>query len=101
MAGAFRDIPSPDVPDASSTSRIIQQVGGSFGSAILALILANSLTSHHATAAATTALAFNTAFWWAIALTAIAFIPALLLPAVKRPPAQPDTTARKTEAVAR
>src|SRR5262249_5059332 len=79
MAGAFRDIPSPDVPDASSTCRIIQQVGGSFGSAILALILARALASHHL-AAATRALAFHTAFWWAIALTALALVPAVLLP---------------------
>ena len=47
-AGAFRDIPPGDVPDASSTTRIVQFIGGSFGSAILALILASSLTSHHA-----------------------------------------------------
>jgi EmrB/QacA subfamily drug resistance transporter len=93
-AGAFRDIPSPDVPDASSTTRIIQQVGGSFGSAILALILAGALTSHYAATAAASALAFNTAFWWAIAFTAIALIPALLLPAVQTPPAGQDTTAR-------
>jgi hypothetical protein len=28
------------VPDASSTTRIMQQVGGSFGTAVLAVILA-------------------------------------------------------------
>ncbi len=86
-AGAFRDIPPGDVPDASSTTRIIQFIGGSFGSATLALILAGALTSHHAATATASALAFNTAFWWAIALTAIALIPAVLLPAVKTPPA--------------
>lgn len=81
-AGAFRDTPPGDVPDASSTTRIIQFIGGSFGSAVLALILASALTSHHAATATATAvaLAFNTAFWWAIALTAIALIPAVLLP---------------------
>jgi EmrB/QacA subfamily drug resistance transporter len=80
MAGAFRDIPPGDVPDASITTRIIQQVGGSFGSVILTLILASALLSHHATTAAARALGFHTAFWWAIALTALALIPALLLP---------------------
>jgi EmrB/QacA subfamily drug resistance transporter len=86
MAGAFRDIPSGDVPDASGTTRIIQQVGGSFGSAILALILASALASHHAATATARGLAFNTAFWWAIALTALALIPAILLPAVRTRP---------------
>jgi EmrB/QacA subfamily drug resistance transporter len=94
MAGAFRDIPPGDVPDASSTTRIIQQVGGSFGSAILALVLARALTSHHAVTPAALALAFNTAFWWAIVFTVLALIPAVLLPAVKTPPAGQDTAAR-------
>jgi EmrB/QacA subfamily drug resistance transporter len=91
MAGSFRDIPHRDVPDASSTSRIIQQVGGSFGSAALALILADALTSHHAATAAARALAFHTAFRWSVALTALAIIPALLLPADKPPAVEQDT----------
>jgi EmrB/QacA subfamily drug resistance transporter len=80
MAGAFRDIPSGDVPDASTTTRIIQQVGGSFGAVILTLILTSALLSHHAATAAARALAFHTAFWWAIGLTVLALIPALMLP---------------------
>src|SRR5262245_20161121 len=82
-------------PDASSTCRIIQQVGASFGSAILALILARALASHPLAAAATRALAFHTAFWWAIALTALALIPAVLLPGriarARRAEAFPET----------
>jgi EmrB/QacA subfamily drug resistance transporter len=85
MVGAFREVPPHDVPDASSTTRIIQQVGGSFGSAILALILASALTGGRAATAAARGLAFNTAFWWAIAFTALALIPAVLLPAAKTP----------------
>jgi hypothetical protein len=76
------------VPDASSTTRIIQQVGGSFGSAILALILASALASHHAATATARGLACNTAFWWAIGLTALALISAVRLPAAKTPPGQ-------------
>ncbi len=79
------------MPDASSTTRIIQQVGGSFGSAILAFILASVLTSHHAVTAAARASAFDTAFWWAIALTALALVPAILLPAGKAQPAAQNT----------
>jgi hypothetical protein len=81
VAGAFRDIPSEDVPDASSTTRIVQQVGGSFGSAVLALILASALLSHRAVTPAVRGLAFDTAFWWAIGLTALALVPAVLLQA--------------------
>jgi MFS family permease len=84
VAGAFRDIPSEDVPDASSTTRIVQQIGGSFGSAVLALILASALLSHRAVTPAARGLAFDTAFWWATGLTALALLPAVLLPAAKK-----------------
>jgi hypothetical protein len=39
MAGAFTGLPRESVPDASSVTRIMQQVGGSFGTAVLAVIL--------------------------------------------------------------
>jgi len=40
MASGFRDLQADEVPDASSTTRILQQIGGSFGTAVLAVILA-------------------------------------------------------------
>jgi EmrB/QacA subfamily drug resistance transporter len=81
QAGAFREIKPGDVPDASSTTRIVQQVGGSFGAAVLTLILVNATAHHEAITAAGRGLAFNAAFWWAIAVAALTFLPALLLPA--------------------
>jgi hypothetical protein len=86
VAGAFRDMPSEDVPDASSTTRIVQQVGGSFGAAILAVILASALLSHRAVTPAARGMAFDTAFWCAIGLTAVALLPAGFLPAARKPP---------------
>jgi EmrB/QacA subfamily drug resistance transporter len=83
QAGAFRDIPPASVPDASSTTRIVQQVGGSLGSAVLALILSTEL-AHHAATAAGRGLAFDTAFWWAIGLGALALLPAFFLPAARK-----------------
>jgi EmrB/QacA subfamily drug resistance transporter len=90
MAGAFRGIPPAEVPDASSTTRIVQQVGGSFGAAVLAVILAHQLLSRGAATAAAAGHAFNTAFWWAIGLGLLAFIPALLLPTAVAPKADPS-----------
>jgi hypothetical protein len=65
-------------------------VGGSFGAAVLAVILAGELLSHHALTAAARGLAFDTAFWWAIGLTALTLLPALLLPAVTRQKEKPN-----------
>jgi len=97
QAGAFRNIAPASVPDASSTTRIAQQVGGSLGSAVLALILSSALLARHATTAAGRGLAFDTAFWWAIALGALALLPALLLPAARK---KDDGPARAPEPVA-
>ena len=57
-------------------TRIAQQVGASFGVAIVAVVL-QSLLAHGAVNA------FHTAFWWAFGITVAAFIPALALPAAR------------------
>jgi len=75
MVGAFQGVPKADLPDGSSTIRIIQQVGGAFGAAILVLIL-----SHAALTVTVPSQAFNIAFWWSIGFVALAFIPAIFLP---------------------
>ncbi len=77
MAGAFKDVPSADIPDASSTTRIVQQVGGSFGVAVLSAILITGLITHGATGQS---LAYHAAFWWSIGFTVLAAIPAFFLP---------------------
>ncbi len=80
MAGAFQGVPHQDVPDASTAMRIVQQVGGSFGAAVLAVILASQLASHAVLTTAARVAAFDTSFWWAIGFTILALAPALLLP---------------------
>ena len=91
MAGAFQDVAQAEVPDASSTTRIVQQVGGSFGTSVLAVILAHQLLSHAAVTAAARGHAFNTAFWWAIGFGLLALIPALLLPTAVTHKPDPST----------
>jgi predicted cobalt transporter CbtA len=64
-----------DRPQTPNT-RIAQQVGTSFGIAIVAVAL-QSLLAHGATNA------FQGAFWWTIGITGAALIPALVLPAAR------------------
>ena len=80
MAGAFQGVPHQEVPDASTMMRIVQQVGGSFGAAVLAVILASQLASHSILTATFRVAAFDTSFWWAIGFTVLALAPAVLLP---------------------
>ena len=83
MATAFTGLAPAQVPHASSATRILQQVGGSFGTAVLTVILELQLTSGStAGAAARTAglaTAFSHTFWWATGFTVIGALPALLL----------------------
>lgn len=79
MAGAFQGVPSTELPDASSTIRIIQQVGGALGTTVLTLIL-----SHAFLTASAPIQAYNVAFWWSIGFVALALIPTLFLPKLVR-----------------
>jgi EmrB/QacA subfamily drug resistance transporter len=73
MSVAYQDIPRAAIPHATMNTRIAQQVGTSFGIAIVAVVL-QSLLGHGATRA------FQGAFWWAAGITIAALIPALGLP---------------------
>jgi EmrB/QacA subfamily drug resistance transporter len=81
MSVAYYDIEPADIPHATMNTRIAQQVGASFGVAIVAVVL-QSLLAHGAVDA------FHTAFWWAFGITVAAFVPALALPSA-RPGATP------------
>ena len=87
-AAAYLGLGREQIPHASSVTRIMQQVGGAFGTAILAMILSTEIKAHHAAGLAGQASAFGTAFWWSLGFTVIAIIPALALPgrAKARPP---------------
>jgi hypothetical protein len=76
MSVAYQDVPPAGIPHATMNTRITQQVGASFGIAIVAIAL-QSLLAHGATSA------FHGAFWWATGITAAALIPALALPAAR------------------
>ena len=60
--------------------RIFQQIGASFGTAVLAVILQQQSTAHAAGGSAGLAAAFGTTFRWTVGFTALAFVPALLMP---------------------
>jgi hypothetical protein len=89
MSVAYYDVERSDIPHATMTTRISQQVGASFGIAVVAVVL-QSLLAHGA------AGAFHTAFWWAFGITVAAFVPALALPRAR--PAETPPAARTRQA---
>jgi EmrB/QacA subfamily drug resistance transporter len=72
---AYIDIRKDQMPHASAITRIVQQLGAAFGTALVAVILTTATTQTNAEAG------FDAAFWWIIATSIAAAAIALLLPA--------------------
>jgi EmrB/QacA subfamily drug resistance transporter len=107
MAAAYQDLPTSAIPAVTSTLNTVQRLGGSIGTALLAVTLQGAIAHQapglsggavlgplppaaRAQLAPALAGAFGAAFWVAFALTAAALIPALLLPR-KQSASQPST----------
>ncbi|MFI9275751.1 MDR family MFS transporter [Kitasatospora sp. NPDC052896] len=93
---AYVGLGREEIPHASIITRVTQQVGGSMGTAVLAVILQRTAAGAHTPGAL--AGAFGDAFWWAFAFTAAAVPVSLLLP-TRRPqpaPREAATEARTT-----
>jgi len=85
MSSAYTGLKREDVPHASSATRIFQNIGGAFGSAILSTVLQRRM-ANHASDPHVVADAFNVAFMWMTAFAIVAAIPALFLPMYERTP---------------
>lgn len=78
MAGAYQGLRRDQIPGATGLTSVIQRIGGSFGTAVLAVILQR--VSADATTPHALAGAFGDTFWWTVGFALIALIPAWLLP---------------------
>jgi EmrB/QacA subfamily drug resistance transporter len=74
MAGAYQGLNRAEIADASISTRASQQIGGSFGGGVLAVVLSGQL-AHHAGARG-----YDVTFWWTIGFTVVAILLALRLP---------------------
>jgi EmrB/QacA subfamily drug resistance transporter len=82
-SAAYVGLDHGDIPNASIIVPITQQIGGSFGTAVLAMILQGSVSG--ARNADELTRAFGTTFWWSIGFTALAVPLCLLLPGRPKP----------------
>ncbi|MER5466069.1 MDR family MFS transporter [Streptomyces sp. NPDC002668] len=85
---AFVGMEHKEIPDASIITRVAQQIGGSVGIAVLAVILQHTAGDAHTPGAL--ADGFDDAFWWSVAFTAVAVPLCLLLPGRPKPLAPAD-----------
>jgi EmrB/QacA subfamily drug resistance transporter len=77
MTAAFAALERSELADASPQLNVVQRVGGSLGTAVLAVVLQRALAGAHTVSAA--ASGYGTAFWASAGLTAIAIIPCVIL----------------------
>lgn len=73
FTATYRGLSPEQFAGATSAARILQQIGGVLGTAVLAVVL------QHGGAGRSAAAAFDHTFTWALVLTALGVVPALLL----------------------
>jgi EmrB/QacA subfamily drug resistance transporter len=91
MAAAFHGLPREQIAKASSAFNTIQRVGASIGTTVLAVTLQHAIAGQHlggdplrGHGGGEVAAAFASSYWVAFALSAVALIPALLLPRTRK-----------------
>jgi EmrB/QacA subfamily drug resistance transporter len=82
MAAAFASLDRSELPDATPQLNVLQRVGGSIGTAVLAVVLQRALVGVHSLSGA--AHAYGVAFWVSAGLTALAIGPCLVLVRAER-----------------
>jgi hypothetical protein len=77
MAAAFASLKHSELSDATPQLNVLQRVGGSIGTAVLAVVLQRALIGANTIGAQ--ASAYGTAFWFSAGLTALAIVPCIIL----------------------
>ncbi|MFI7638370.1 MDR family MFS transporter [Nonomuraea sp. NPDC049400] len=94
MAGAYQGLRPAQVPGATGLTSVVQRIGGSLGTAVLAVVLQRVTEGNSGGLDG----AFGETFWWTVGFALIALIPAWLLPRSRPAPARqpagrgPDST---------
>ncbi len=74
MTAAFASLQRSALSRATAQLNVLERVGGSIGTAVLAVILERALVG--VTTPAEAASAYGETFWWAAGITALAIVPA-------------------------
>ncbi|MEE1929390.1 MDR family MFS transporter [Streptomyces sp. TRM 70351] len=89
ITSAYRDVPPDRIPRGTVMIAVVQRVGASFGTAVVALLLAAHLNaSPRPPGEPEDPAAYGDTFWWVLALVAAMLLPALFLP--RRPGEAPE-----------
>ena len=82
MTAAFSVLEPEQVNDASPQLTVLQRVGGSLGTAVIAVVLQNQTS--HATSLSAAASGFGNTYWWVMGVTLVAVVPCVMLMRIER-----------------
>jgi EmrB/QacA subfamily drug resistance transporter len=77
MTAAFAALERHEVSHATPQLNVLNRVGGSIGTTVLAVVLERSLL--HARTVTAAAHSYGTAFWWSVGLATLSIIPCVVL----------------------
>jgi EmrB/QacA subfamily drug resistance transporter len=92
MAAAYSTLERWQVPRATPMLNVMQRVGGSLGTAVLAVVLQRQLAHAGSRGSGPVTSAFAHTYWWAMAITAVALVPALVLAHAQRDARRPEAS---------
>ncbi|MEV5541015.1 MDR family MFS transporter [Saccharopolyspora shandongensis] len=97
MSAVYRRMRPPELPGASCALNMINTVGGSVGTALLAVVLQSRLAEREVLGAVGVPVAFADTFWWVLGCCLVAVLGAALLPGAAKPDSaatpEPDAAA--------
>jgi EmrB/QacA subfamily drug resistance transporter len=82
MTAAYAALRREELSDATPQLNVIQRVGGSLGTAVLAVVLQRETV--HATSLGAAASGYGVSFWWSAGMMALAVVPCVVLLAAER-----------------
>ncbi len=77
MTAAFAALDRSEVSHATPQLNVLNRIGGSIGTTILAVVLADA--ARHAHSVGQAASAYGDAFWWSAVMAALAIVPCVVL----------------------
>src|SRR3954454_8744566 len=84
MTAAYAVLRPDQVNDATPQMNVLQRVGGSIGTAVLAVVLQSGISSLAVPTPAGVAGAFADTYWWVLGISLVALAPTVLLTLVER-----------------
>ncbi len=84
MTAAYAVLRPEQINTATPQLNVLQRVGGSIGTAILAVVLQSGISGLSTPTPDGIAGAFASTYWWVLAISVVALVPTLVLTAVER-----------------